>query len=82
MPKRPIVPAKPLADSKDWMIPGVGQLREVEIHSPTGNLAVPGDDGCPIARWDFDCLKDLGLPLAAELSLACARRLRTHSNSP
>jgi hypothetical protein len=36
------------------MIPGVGQLREARTHGPTGNLAVPGDDGCPITRWDLD----------------------------
>jgi hypothetical protein len=52
------------------MIPGLGQLREVRAHGPIGDLAVPGDDGCPIARWDLDCLKDLGLTLAAQLSLA------------
>src|SRR5665811_1386116 len=52
------------------MILGVGQLREVRPYMAPRDLAVLGDDVCPFFDWDLARVEDLGLPLAAQLTLA------------
>ena len=36
------------------MIPGIRQFREERVHGATGDFAVPGDDGSPLADGDLD----------------------------
>jgi hypothetical protein len=56
-------------DPEHGMIPSLGQLCEVRADVPRSDLAVSGDDGFPLADWDFDSMEDLGSALAAEFAL-------------
>ena len=49
------------------MIPGIRQFREERVHGATGDFAVPGDDGSPLADGDLDGVEYLALALAAQL---------------
>ena len=64
------------------MIPGVGQLREARAHDATGNFAVPGDDGTPLADWDLNDVEGLGPALAAQFALTGSSEIATQSDSP
>jgi hypothetical protein len=59
-----------VSDLEYRVILGVGQLCEARAHEGPGDLAVLGSDNVSFVHWDLGSLEDLGLPLAAQLTLA------------
>ena len=51
------------------MIPGIRQLGEVRVHGAAGDLAVPGNDGSPLADGDLDGVECLTAALATQFAL-------------
>jgi len=57
-------------DLEHRVIPGIRQLREERVRHATGDFAVPGDDGSPLADWDLDGVEYLAPPLRLKFALS------------